>query len=113
MKIDYDILRQLLIYFDKRSDGSSIPFLKDAIAYNFPNIDVNTIFIYAKKLIELKLVTGKVMGQGLNIGDIKESGRNLLRIMTDTKIWDDIEEKLNSMETVSFEQLAMIAKEHS
>ena len=105
MKLDYDLIRNLLLRIEEDSDGHtnfSLFYFFEA----FPEVDKASIDYHLKYLYD----AGFVEGSRDFIIDITPYGREYLDSIRDKNIWENTKKKFQPLGTVTFSVISDIAK---
>lgn len=84
MKLDYDLIRNLLLEIENVTDGD-IYYTPKFFYEKFPNIDQKVVWYHLKYLSDINFVQ---CNRNYDIYDISPSGRDYLNSIRDEKIWN-------------------------
>jgi hypothetical protein len=105
MKIDYDLIRDILLKIEEFSDGST----------NFPYAYIYKYFDYEKQIIEYHVKYLKdanfIEAQNGYFIDLTPIGRDYLENIRDNNIWNKVKEKMNTLPSTSISVAAELAKD--
>ena len=105
MKLNYDLIRDLLLQIEADSDGY-INFLRNYFFEAFPEVDKAVIDYHLKYLYD----AGFIEGSRDFIIDIPPYGREYLDTIRDKNIWEDTKKKFHPLGSVTFSVISDIAK---
>lgn len=106
MKLDYDLLRSLLLTIEEEADGYrnlSIEYFTQGI----PDADFIKVRYHLKYLIDANLIEG-AYEQDI-IMDITPTGRNYLDHIRDDSIWENTKARLHPLASVPLSIVSQVA----
>ena len=106
MRLDYDLIRTLLLLTEEHSNGICMLIYADYEKW-LPDENTEKLWYHLKYLIDAELVEY----EPYHITDITPKGRDYLDSIREPTIWSKAKEKASYIGRVSFELLVHIAKD--
>ena len=104
MKLNYDLIRTLLLHIEDVTDGHTC-FHSEYFYMEFPDINPNTLEYHLKYLFDAGLIEGK----GGFVLDITPFGREYLDTIRDNSIWEKTKAKFQPLGSVTLSVISDIA----
>jgi len=108
MKLDYDLIRQLLLDIEERAEGF-IPDTASSYRKSYPKIDEKYFLYHIKYLSESGYIKTGIDLE--DIYDITPRGREYLDSIRDQGVWEEVKKKLQPFSSVPSDILVALAKD--
>lgn len=105
MKLDYDLIRNLLIEIEDISDGQ-INYFPQYFYNKFSNLPENTVWYHLKYLSDINFIE---CSSSLVVIDISPYGRDYLNSIRDENIWNKTNTLSQSLGQVTLSVISEIA----
>ena len=109
MKLDYELVRQLLFFIEDKADAIHVINLFDCVSA-LPDIKRDVIYYHLKYLVDAHLAEGRMTRDEKFILDITPLGREYLDNIRDDNIWSDIKHNFQQFNQLSLDLLSDIGR---
>lgn len=106
MKLDYDLIRGILLYIENVADESTTIHI-DFICEQFKEIESPKVRYHVKYLRDANFIEHQ---RDVHIIDITPSGRDYLNSVRDNSVWEETKKKFQPLGTVTLSVVSEIAK---
>ena len=110
MKLDHDLIRDLLMAYEKKANGRTNFYVEDIAKECLPDYDVEAIRYHSKQLADAGYVKVGTKSSD-HIIDLTWKGHQYLANIKDDNIWNIIKNKTSSLSGVTLDIIATMAKE--
>lgn len=109
MKLDYDLIRNLLLRIEDKTDGVTNFYYQDIVGNHFTTVPTSAVEYHIKFLYDSGFVQCP-RSSHLHIIDITPKGRDYLDNVRNVDIWEKTKDKANSLGPVTLDVIKELAK---
>lgn len=108
MRLDYDLIREILLKVEESADGERGIEINSFIAVMFPDKDRQRIRYHLKYLRSARLV--EPFHDDLMVSDLSPAGHEYLNNIRTETAWKQVKEKVQPLGSVALSVVAELAK---